>query len=304
MSTLAIRSPAWQIRFDRPAQIRAGIVVLAFAAVFYRVLLDLNYAWMKESDWSHGPIIPLFSIWLAYSQWDHIKRAPVTGTWVGLLIMLGGLGVYDVSLWGVLPFGYVRALAMMVALFGVIVFLCGLPMMRWAWLSWAYLFFAIPLPKGIYFMLTDPLRQMAAVVATGVMSLMPDLTIQRAGSVIEYVYKGQFGMIGVADACSGMRSTMTLCALGVAVTFLSARPWWQRIIMVGSCIPIAVFCNFIRVTTTSALHIFVDAKYATGHYHMTLGLLMLLIAFGIFSGLGWVLSHIFVEETEPDATTA
>ena len=64
--------------------------------------------------------------------------------------------------------------------------------------------------------------------------------------------------------------------------------------------PIAIFSNFIRVTVTSILHIYVDAKYASGTYHTVLGLVTIFIAFGIFSGLAWLLSNLFVEETDDD----
>lgn len=97
-----------------------------------------------------------------------------------------------------------------------------------------------------------------------------------------------------------MRSTVTLCALGVAVAFMSDRPRWQRIVLVLSCVPIATFCNFIRVTVTCWLHVFVDPKYASGQYHMMLGLIVILLAFGIFSGLGWVLNQLVVEEPDTD----
>jgi exosortase len=189
---------------------------------------------------------------------------------------------------------------MLICLLGVIIFLCGLPALRYLWLPWLYLFFAIPLPKRTYFQVTNPLRELAARVATAVLRLVPDLDINRSGSIIEYLYKQTTGQIGVADACSGMRSTITLCALGVAVTFMSERAWWQRLIMIAACVPIAVFCNTIRVTVTCALHIFIDPKYATGMYHMMLGLIMLLIAFGIFSGLGWLLNNFFVEDEESE----
>jgi exosortase len=290
---------ATTIQFDRPTQIRTVIVGLAFVAVFYNLLLNLQYTWLHSADWSHGPLIPLFSIYLVYLHWDRVKRAPVRYTWVGLLLMLAGLVGYQWFVWG-MPVTYARAVMMLVCLLGVIGFLCGLPIVRYIWVPWLYLFFAVPLPKGVYFSLTDPLRRMAAVVATHLLSLFPNLDIQKVGSTIEYVYKGQAGGLDVADACSGMRSTMTLCALGVAVAFISDRPWWQRVIMIGSCVPIAVFANFIRVTITSILHIFVDPKYATGTYHAVLGLTILLVAFGVFSALGWLLNNLFVEEAEAE----
>ncbi len=71
--------------------------------------------------------------------------------------------------------------------------------------------------------------------------------------------------------------------------------------MVAACVPIAVFSNILRVTTTCVLHIFVDPKYAEGTYHTVLGLITLMIAFGMFSALGWVLNNLVVAESADDA---
>jgi exosortase len=293
MSTAPQSLAGERIEFNTAAAIRAGVVALCFFAVFYNVFLDLQYNWIHDADWSHGWIIPLFSLWFLYQNWDKIRRVPVVATWVGLPIMLAGLLGYLGALFGLIPYFYFRPFAMLVCLLGIVIFLCGLPIMRYAWLPWAYLFFAVPLPKRLYFQLTDPLRRLAATVSA---ATIPNLEIQRKGSILEYMYGGQFGVLGVEDACSGMRSTITLCALGVAVAFMSDRPMWHRVIMVGACIPIATFCNILRVMITCVLYIFVDPEYATGTYHTALGLAMLLLAFGLFSGLGWVLNNLMVEE--------
>lgn len=301
------RTQQWRISFDRPDQIKAGLVALAFFAVFWP-LLDINPAgglgdlvhrWLHDLDWSHGWIIPVFSAYLVYQRWDVIRRQPVRHTWVGLLIMVGALLLYQWTLWG-LHIHYIKLVSMLLCVLGIVIFLCGLPVMRYAWLPWLYLFFALPLPKRAYFAMTDPLRRLAATVASTVLDLDPSLDIQRLGSKMIYTYKGTYGELDVADACSGMRSTVTLCALGVAVAFVSDRPWWQRLIMIASCVPIATFCNFIRVTITSVLHIYVDPEYAQGIYHTVLGLLMMALALAIFWGLGWVLSNLVVEVDEDE----
>ena len=263
MATTPTAFPEPAIRFDRPTQIRAAIVGIAFIALYYDALYKLRYMWWHSADWSHGWLIPVFSAYLVHLRWERVRRCPERFTWVGLPLLFAGLLGYQWFLW-VLPMTYPQYLMMLLTLLGVIVFLCGLPLLRHVWVPWLYLFFAIPLPKAIYFNLTDPLRRLAAIVATSLLSLIPSLDIEKVGSTINYNYLGRSGALGVADACSGMRSTMTLCALGVAVTFISERPWWQRIIMVAACVPIAVFSNFIRVTTTCLLHIYVDPKYATG----------------------------------------
>jgi exosortase len=294
------------IAFDRPAQIKAAIVAGAFVAAFWQLLGfvpasglgEIVYRWVHESDWSHGPIIPLFSAYLVYLRWDEIKRSPVQYTWVGLALMLLGLGLYQYSLWG-LKIGYARPVAMMICLLGVIIFLCGLPVLRQAWLPWLYLFFAIPIPRRYYFELTDPLQRLAAAVACGVLELVPGLHIERMGIMIHPLYHGQLiTPLSVTDACSGMRSTMVLCALGTAVAFMTPRPWWQRVVLLGACVPIATLCNSVRVTTTCALHVFADPKYAEGTYHTALGLLVIVLATLLFLGLSWLLNHLVVEEPE------
>jgi len=285
--------------FDRRAQIKTMLIALAFLALFWPVLQYAAYYWFHSQDWSHGPIIPLFSAYLVYQRWEQIQTLRVRYCWIGFVLLLLGIGLYQYFMW-ITRFKYLEALAMIVALFGVVIYLCGLPVIRHVWVPLLYLLFAIPLPKGIYFALTDPLRRLAATVATTLLTLFPGLEIERVGSIIEYYYGGTVGRLGVDDACSGMRSTMALCAIGVAVTFLSDRPWWQRIIMLAACVPIAVFANFIRVTTTCILYIYVDPRYAQGTYHTALGLVTILLAFGIFSGLGWLLRHVVIEEPESE----
>jgi exosortase len=298
----------WRLEFGRAAQVKAALIAAAFIWTFWN-LLDfipphygaLVHAWLHESDWSHGPIIPLFSIYLLYARWDRIRTCPVRWCWPGLALMLLGLAAYQWALWG-LAISYARSLAMMLTLLGLIILLAGTPVLRHAWVPWAYLLFALPIPKGVYFALTDPLRRLAATVATGFLQLVtPVDEIRRVGSIIEYTYLGQAGTIGVVDACSGMRSIITLCALGVAVTFMSDRPRWQRVAMLAACVPIAITANFIRVVVTCVLHIFIDPRYAEGNYHTALGLVTLMIAFALFSGFGWLLAHLMVDEPLPEA---
>ena len=143
----------WQLRFDRLARIKAALLAAAFLAVFWEQL-DFNpsgglgeivHRWVHESDWTHGPIIPLFSAYLIYLRWEEIKRITIRHTWIGLVIMLLALALYEYAHWGIL-FGYVRPMAMLLCLLGMIIFLYGVAIMRYAWLPWLYLFFAIPIP--------------------------------------------------------------------------------------------------------------------------------------------------------------
>ena len=270
-ASVALQQP-WRITFDRAAQVKATLLAVAFVALFLNPLRDITFRWWHEAaDWGHGFIIPLFSGYLVYVNWDKLRNAPVTGTWFGLVVMLAGLALYQATVWGPLPFSYVRALAMLVTLSGAVLYLCGLKALPHVAVPLAYLIFAIPLPQNIYFSLTDPLARAAGWVAVLFLRLLPLDDVALQGSKIAFIHNGVPDGLSVADACAGMRAVITLCALGVAIAFATERAWWQRIVMICACPLIAVLSNFVRVIVTCVLYIYVDPKYAQGNWHTGLG---------------------------------
>ena len=121
-----------------------------------------------------------------------------------------------------------------------------------------------------------------------------------SGVVIDVIYKGQRlePPLNVAEACSGMRLLMAFLALGVAMAYLHYRPIWQRVVLLVTTIPIAIFCNIIRVTVTGFIYVLIHPKYTQGIYHNTLGVAMLPLAFGLYGFLAWFMSSLFIEETQ------
>lgn len=149
------------------------------------------------------------------------------------------------------------------------------------------------------------MRLAAAEISTMVLSLYPNLEATANGVVIDVVYKGIKiePAMDVAEACSGMRLLMAFLALGVAMAYLHYRPFWQRIVLLLSTIPIAILCNIIRVTITGFIYVLISPQYAQGIYHDMLGMAMLPLAFGLYGLLAWFMSSLFVDEThepQPD----
>jgi exosortase len=171
-------------------------------------------------------------------------------------------------------------------------------MLRLAWFPILFLGLAIPLPETIYVSLSMPLRKLASWTAAGILPLLvSDLWIEAQAVVIDWMMPdGRRGQLNVEDACSGMRSLMAIVTLGVAMAYLDERPWWHRVVMVLSCLPIAVCCNVIRVTTTGLLHIGGHEEWASGTPHLILGFLTFAIALGLYALVGYVLNHLVVEE--------
>ncbi|UCD30354.1 MAG: exosortase/archaeosortase family protein [Planctomycetota bacterium] len=292
--------------------IQALILTAVMAFHYQHMLYRLFYIWSNSGDWSHGFIIPLFSVYYLYLQRDRMPGKSLdremTARIVGALLLTMAFAIYV----GGIIYGieYPKNLSLIASIMGVVLMVCGWPIARWSWFAIAFLVFAMPLPQRIYQQMTMPFQQVAANISAAVLTLVlsPDMLAEAWGTVVEYIYKGVTGTLNIERACGGMRLMMTMVALGVAMAFIHQRPLWQRLIMILACIPIAIFCNIIRVTTTGFFVVFGKQELARGFWHMMLGLGMLFIAFSLYGAISYVLNHIFVEQEylpdDPQTTTA
>jgi len=294
----------------------AGLLGLLFRSEIERTVR----LWVSDPNWSHGFLIPLFSLYLIHQSKDSILgleyiRDPLAEIlagrrparlspgqtrpcYAGLVLLLATLVFYVFNVVSPSGYAYFRPLSLILAIGSVVLFLGGRRLLARTWLPIAFLIFAVQLPRRYYVGLTIPMRKIAAVVATALLNLVDGLEAGSSGVVIDVVYKGRHlePPLDVAEACSGMRLLMAFLALGVAMAYLHYRPLWQRLVLLASTIPIAILCNIVRVTVTGFIHVLADPKYTRGIYHDALGLAMLPLAFGLYGFLAWFMSSLFVDE--------
>lgn len=289
----------WSERVPTVARVRLVIVAVLLIAVYWgSIRHHLIARWLNDGNWSHGWLIPLFSLYFLYTRRSDLLRCQPKPGYTGAWVLAGSLCVYFVSGW-VFRMAYPQTLSLVGSVFGLTLLLGGWSVIRVAWFPIAFLVLAVPLPERIYVELTMPLRQWASTAAAALMPLFASgLHTEAQAVVIDYVMPGRPpGTLNIEEACSGMRLMMAFVTLGVAMAYLHDRPIWQRLVMVASCLPIAVLCNTIRVTTTGLLYIQGYDDLAQGTPHQLLGVAMLMIALGLFALLGYVLSHVFIEDT-------
>jgi exosortase len=159
-----------------------------------------------------------------------------------------------------------------------------------------YLAFMVPLPQALYDRFAGPLQKFASAVSAGVLESLFHIPVIRHGNVIELAGN----QLQVAEACSGMRSIMGLLALGVAFAYFWERDRWERVLLVVSTIPIAMFANICRVTGTGLLYDAGYARFAQGFYHGFTGWSVFLFAMALFLLEAWLLSKIFVYHAPAD----
>jgi len=301
-TTISSQKHQWR-RLGAHNYIRILIIGALFCFLFRNDIEIIINRWLTDSSWSHGFLVPLFSLYFINQKREEILNSAWNNefrpNYLGLVFLVFAILFYPFNIVH-LQYGYLRSIDMIAALGAIVLFLGGWKLVKHTWLPIAFLIFAVPLPDRYYRALTIPMRQWAATVASGLLNLVPQLQAAANGAVIDVFYKGMplEPPLDVAEACSGMRLLMAFLALGVAMAYLHYRPLWQRIVLLAGTIPIAIFCNIVRVTVTGFIYVLIHPKYAQGIYHDMLGMAMLPLAFGLYGVLAWFMSSLFIDESD------
>jgi exosortase len=292
-----------------PALPPAAWVKIAVLGALFALLNRWQFSILAEkytdANWSHGYIIPLFSLYLLYVRRDMILAAPRKASLGGLAIFLGGLvgmalGVFPISN------NWFSQICMVGALFGLVAWLAGWKVMRVVWMPVAYLILAMPLPDAVYEKIALPLQGLAASTAGQLLKLFGvNITVDALHMEI-WSISGQKHELTVAEACSGIRSMMAFVALAVAWAYITDRPWWHRLVLVLAGFPVLIACNILRVSLTGTMFVIDQPGLGQDAMHELMGMILLIPALLLLMLLSKFLSSLFieVEEEEPSPSPA
>jgi exosortase len=273
----------------------AGVVAVAagMGLLYHAEIRNLATIWSNDSGWSHGWVVPLLAVIFAYWKWDVLSRLTPRGTALGLvLIVMAVVGQVLFRATGTIHMSYI---SMMVLLFGVVLWSLGWQYLQVLWMPISYLVFAMVPPSTLYVKITTPMQTLAAELGVRLMPLLGGEGF-RAGTTIRVKRGMEWTTLFVEDACSGMRMLVAFFALAVALAYTTSRPTWQKIFLAVSALPIAIFCNAVRVALTGVIGMSWGMNYAKGAPHALLGLVMLIPALGLQLLVAWVLDRIFIED--------
>ncbi len=244
----------------------AGLLVLCY----FPMLVRLVNQWLNDEDVGHGFFVPIVAGYIAWQRKDQILATKMEPAWWGVLIVLWGatqayLGTLGAEL-------FLQRSAFLVSLVGVLLMIGGIPLVRVLLFPLCLLPFMIPLPTIIYNRITFPLQLFASQVAETVLTLLGRPVI-RDGNILELASQ----KLSVVEACSGIRSLLSLSFLSLIYAyFFDSRVWMRWALLIGT-IPIAVFANAGRVTITGILSD-IDVELARGVFHSIEGWVIFAIA--------------------------
>jgi len=251
----------------------------AFAWAYWPVVPALVAQWWNEPEYSHGFLIPIISAYFIWSKWDALRAAPVSPGYAGLALMALAFAAYVAGSVGADLF--LQRLSMVLMLAGGTLFIAGPAVFRHLIFPIALLLLMIPLPGIIFNAVAFPLQLFAAQVSSAVLEVF-GVPVFREGNVMHLAAAS----LDVEEACSGIRSLMSLTALCVVYTYLIYRSWTPRLLLLAAVVPIAIVANVFRVTVTGLLAHYASVETAMSVFHTASGVSVFLIAAALLLGFG------------------
>jgi exosortase len=230
----------------------------------------------------------VFALYVLWSERDRWSALPARANNIGFPIMLFAIGLRVLGMLGAELF--IARLSLVILICGIVLFLAGGQALRSISFPIAYLLFMIPLPAIVYYQLTFPLQLWASRLgASGLVAL--GIHTVREGNLLVLPNC----TLNVVEACSGIRSLLSLLAAVVAYGYLAEPSTWKRSVLAFASVPIAIATNGLRLVATGMLSYFFGPSVDSGVVHLALGLgffaLAFLLILFIHKTLGWHLGH-------------
>lgn len=250
-------------------------VLTAFIALLYgRTLTGLFVDWETDPNYSHGFVVLPACAWMIWRERKNLAAQPVKPSWAGLPIIAGSLGMLVVGALGAELFLSRTSLIFLLA--GLVVQFRGWRLFRSLLFPWAVLFLAVPLPAIIFNQIALPLQFQASRLASDMLGLL-GVPVLREGNIIRLPSLS----LNVVEACSGLRSLVSLITLAALYGYLVERRTLRRILLVLFAVPIAVLANGLRITGSGLLGEYWSPEKAEGFFHAFSGLLIFLVSFSL-----------------------
>ena len=253
------------------------------AWLYTPVVTKLVRYWAHDENYSHGFLIAPLAVWFAWRQRERLRAARVRPAGVGLLVICGALALVIVGRLGAELF--LTRVSLIVMLAGAILFLHGWQHLRILAGPLLFLLLMVPLPAIVFNQIAFPLQLFASRLgAAGIQACA--VPVLREGNVIVLADTS----LEVAEACSGIRSLVSLLTLGILYGYFTDPRPWMRAIIALSAIPIAIAANAARVTGTGVLAHYYGPEAAHGFFHTFSGWLVFVVALLLLFVVARVLS--------------
>lgn len=264
---------------------RVSAIGVAWLALYFDTLRRLASDWRVDENYSHGFLIPAigaYAIWAERKTLAATPRAPrfwlgAGVTFFSVLMLLAGIAGAEL---------FLTRLSLILSFVGIVLYFCGMGWLRRLAFPIGLWLLAIPIPNMIFLRIALPLQLIASDLAARAIKLL-GIPALREGNLIELAQM----KLQVVEACSGIRSLVSLFTLAVVYLYFSDGRWWKRIAILLAVVPLAIFANAVRVAGTGVMAHHYGIRAAEGFLHGFSGWLVFLAAIVLLAGFAALLDR-------------
>ncbi|MEO8662468.1 MAG: exosortase [Bryobacteraceae bacterium] len=259
----------------------AALLLLCYAPVLQRLVLQ----WSTDEDMGHGFFVPVIAGYIAWQRKDLLLHHDAKPNYWGLLVLAwGALQLMVATLGAEL---LLARTSFIISLAGVILTIGGAYALRVFAFPLFLLCFMVPLPAIIFNQITFPLQLLASSVAETALGAI-GIPVLREGNVLELASQ----KLSVVEACSGIRSLLSLSFLSLVYAYFFDSKTWMRWVLLIATVPIAIVANASRVTLTGLLSEY-KPELAQGFFHSAEGWVIFMVALGLLVSFHQIVDRIY-----------
>jgi exosortase len=250
--------------------------LFGFALLFpyWSILVELVREWGANENYSHGYVIVPAAAYLVWLRRRALAQLPAQPSLAGLVLVGAGIAMLLAGTAGIELF--LTRVSIVVGLAGSLVFVLGWAHLKALAFPLGLLLLAIPLPAIVFNQIALPLQLLATKVGVGVLQFL-EIPVLREGNVIVLATT----TLEIAEACSGIRSLISLVTLALLFGYVAHPGWMARTAIALSSIPTAILANGLRVAGTGAAAHYYGEQAASGFFHSFSGWLVFIAAFAM-----------------------
>ncbi|MBN1507007.1 MAG: exosortase [Sedimentisphaerales bacterium] len=288
------RLPGWaSLLRDHAAWIFGGVALLAaFLWSYWASVMDLFKEWRRSDEYSAGLLVPFLAAYVLWLRRDKLVSVPVKPVIVwGVAVFMLALAMRLFGLW--FMYGSAERLSLMISVTALVIVMFGWSALRKVATVLLFLCLMLPWPHRIQAKISLPLQSWATDSAVFCLELV-GYDVARDGNVIGIGTTN----VAVAEACNGLRMVTAFLVISALVVLLVNRPWWEKLVILASSLPIALLCNTLRLAITAVVFTKLEGPTVEELFHDFGGYAMMPVALALVVGEFWLLGRLVTPETE------
>jgi exosortase len=255
---------------------RTAIVIAALtvstAWLYAPIMSSLVRQWASDGNYSHGFFVLPLALFFAWERRAALRDAAARPSLFGLFVIAGSLLMLVAGLLSAELF--LTRVSLVGVIAGTVLFVWGTQHFRMVRFPIAFLLLMIPLPAIVFNQIAFPLQLVASNLGEAVISAA-GVPVLREGNVLQLPAR----TLEVVEACSGIRSLVSLIMLGIVLGYFTERRLPERVVLAAAAVPIAIVANAARVAGTGLASEWISPTAADGFFHTFSGWLMFVVAF-------------------------